>query len=136
MRISSPILQALSGKGETINVDGVPGTVRLYRKADIMRHCPAVRMDPHSPALVETPLSTEMFGVAPRDLLLVGIAGGSYESGCNLSDAVNESIAQVIAEILAELRRLGVPYRLRKNPAETGIWWTAIQPSPELFADR
>jgi len=37
----------------------------LYRKADIMRLRPSVRMDPHSPALVDALLSAELFGVAP-----------------------------------------------------------------------
>ena len=133
------LIDQISGKDaviliDSIKVDAPPGTVLLYRKADIMRYCPSVRMDPHSPALVETLLSTEMFGVAPEDLLLVGIAAGSYDSGCNLSDAVKASIPQVITEILAELGRVGVPYRLRKDPVEAGIWWTAVQPSPELLA--
>jgi Ni,Fe-hydrogenase maturation factor len=97
--------------------------VLLYRKADIMRHRPAVRMDPHSPMLVDALLSAELIGVAPADVLLVGIAGGSYEAGCSLSQPVKASLDQVIAEVLRELDRLGVEYRRREHPAEHGIWW-------------
>ena len=52
------IIDELSGREAVILIDSVdteatPGTVLLYRKADIMRHRPEVRMDPHSPALVD-----------------------------------------------------------------------------------
>src|SRR5450432_2333444 len=62
-----------------------PGTVVLYRKEDIMRRRPSVRMDPHSPALVDALLSAEMFGVSPKNVLLVGIKVESCEPGCSLS---------------------------------------------------
>jgi hypothetical protein len=84
-------------------------------------------MDPHSPALVETLLAADMFGVAPRDLLLVGVVGESYNSGCSLSDAVNASIPHAITEVLGEMKRLSVRYRVREDPADAGIWWTAIK---------
>jgi hydrogenase maturation protease len=108
---------------DSINTGAAAGTVLLYRKADIMRHRPAVRMDPHSPMLVDALLSAEWFGVAPADVLLVGIAGGSYEAGCSLSKPVKASLDQAIAEVLRELERLGVEYQRREHPAEHGIWW-------------
>jgi Ni,Fe-hydrogenase maturation factor len=92
-----------------------------------MCHHPAVRMDPHSPALVDTLLSADFFGVAPADLLLVGITYGSFDAGCNLSPPVKASLDQALAEVLRELDRLGVEYRCRKHPAELGIWWTAAE---------
>jgi hydrogenase maturation protease len=111
---------------DSVNIDDTdadPGAVVLYRKADIMRQRPAVRMDPHSPALVDALLSAELFGVAPADVLLVGIAGGSYEAGCSLSKPVKASLEEAIAEVLNELDRLGAGYQWRKHPAELGIWW-------------
>jgi len=124
------LIDQISGKDaviliDSVETDGDPGTVLLYRKADIMRHCPAARMDPHSPALVDTLLSADLFGIAPPDVLLVGIVGESYEAGCCLSMAVKASLDRAIAEVLSELDRLGVDYRRREHPAELGIWWTA-----------
>jgi hydrogenase maturation protease len=111
---------------DSVKVDATeaaPGTVLLYRKEDIMRHRPAVRMDPHSPALVDALLSAELFGVAPADVLLVGINGASYEPSCSLSQPVKASLEEAIAEILHELDRLGVEYRRREYPAALEIWW-------------
>jgi hydrogenase maturation protease len=128
------LIDQLTEKDAVILVDSVTiddteaGAVVLYRKADIMRHLPderpAVRMDPHSPALVDALLSAELFGVAPADVLLVGIAGASYEAGCSLSKPVKASLEEAIAEVLNELDRLGAGYQWRKHPAELGIWWT------------
>jgi|SRR5271169_378615 len=125
------LIDQLTEKDAVILIDSVTtdcteadaGAVVLYRKADIMRHRPAVRMDPHSPALVDALLSAELFGVAPADVLLVGIAGASYEAGCSLSKPVKASLEEAIAEVLNELDYLGVGYQWRKPPAELDIWW-------------
>jgi hypothetical protein len=98
----------------------------LYRKADIMRHSPGVRMDPHSPALVDALLSAEMFGVAPADVLLVGIKAETFDVGCNLSQPVKASLEMAIEEVLRELDRLSVKYQTRQQPSELGIWWETI----------
>jgi len=123
------LIDQISGKDAVIFIDSVatedaPGTVRLYRKADIMCLTPAVRMDPHSPALIDTLLSTELFGVAPDNVLLVGVVGESCEPSCSLSVIVKAQLDQVSEEVLHELDRVGVSYRLREQPADLGIWWT------------
>lgn len=109
---------------DSIETDAAPGAVALYRKTDIVRHCPAVRMDPHSPALIDTLLGADFFGIAPADVLLVGIQAGSYEVGCVLSEPVKTSVDQAISEVLRELDRLGIKYWRREHPAELGIWWS------------
>lgn len=138
------LIDQISGKDAVILIDSVdssdpgkteatPGTILLYRKANIMRHCPAVRMDPHSPALVDALLSADLFGVAPADVLLVGIVGASYEVGCSLSDPVKASLKQAITEVLNELDRLMVDYRRPEHPAEPDIWWAnGEMKSPQL----
>src|SRR5271166_4566858 len=108
---------------DSIDTEASAGTVMLYRKADIMRHSPAVRMDPHSPALVDALLSAELFGVAPADVLLVGIKAETFNVGCDLSQPVKSSLDLAIEEVLRELDRLAVKYQLRKQPEELGIWW-------------
>jgi hydrogenase maturation protease len=125
------LIDRISGKDVVILIDSIdrhaaehaPETVELYRKADIMRYRPLVRMDPHSPALVDALLSAELFGVAPANLLLVGIVADSCDPGCTLSEPVKASLDQAIAEILRELDLFGIKYRLRECPAELGAWW-------------
>jgi len=122
------LIDQISGKDivvliDSVDTDTTPETVLLYRKEEIMLRSPAVRMDPHSPALVDTLLSAELFGVAPANLLLVGVAAESYEPGCSLSEPVKASLDRAIVEILRELERCGVEHRLREHPTELGAWW-------------
>jgi hydrogenase maturation protease len=124
------LLDRISGKDAIILIDSVeaevaPGTVLLYRKADIICQVPAVRMDPHSPALVDTLHSADLFGIAPADVLLVGVQAESFDVGCRLSETVAASLEHVISAVLSELERLGVRYERREHPAELDIWWTS-----------
>jgi hydrogenase maturation protease len=122
------LIDQITGKDAVILIDSIdteadPGTIELYRKADIMRDCPAVRMDPHSPALVDALHSAELFGVAPTEVLLVGIEIESCEAGCGLSNPVKASLEEAIAEVMNELDRLRVRYRWRRDSIEPDIWW-------------
>ncbi len=117
------------GREALIVIDSVsngeaPGTVTVYRKEDILRITSSVRMDPHSPALVESLLAADLFGSSPQDVFLAGITGQSYEAGCELSEAVKNSLENAIAAVLTELNRLGVGYVEKPSAGETSIWWS------------
>ncbi len=123
------------GRDALIVIDSVdngeaPGTVTLYRKEDIMRITPSVRMDPHSPALVESLLAAELFGSSPNSVLLVGITGESYKAGCELSQALKNSLRGAADAILAELDRLDVTYVEKAAPTDAAIWWSREYSSP------
>lgn len=128
----------LSGIDALILIDSVanddpPGTVTLYRKADILRHGPApVRMDPHSPALSESLLIADLAGECPDEILLVGITGEQYEVGAPLSEASLTAAGQAVDHVLAELRRLNVSYRATRAQAFTAWWNPMDQPQPTL----
>ncbi len=115
---------------DCIDTQADPGTVLVYRQEDIMRHSPGVRMDPHSPALVETLLAADFLGVGPPEVLLVGVVAKSFEPGNDLSAPVKAAIPQAIARTLAELDRLGVAYKLRERPLDPGIWWASQRQVP------
>src|SRR5579863_4893745 len=108
---------------DSVTSDDPPGTITLYRKEDIVREVPTERLDPHSPALSECLLTAEMLGASPKQVLLVGIAGKTYEPGNPLSAAVQGSVAKAIQAVLEELQRLGFEYQKRLLPNEPGIWW-------------
>ncbi len=122
------LIDEISGRDAVILIDSVdsgatPGTVLLYRREDVVKHAPGLRMDPHSPALVETLLSAEMFADAPEEFLLVGVTSDSCEAECGLTPIVQWSVKHAIAEVLGELDRLGVKYQKRTHPRDIDIWW-------------
>jgi hydrogenase maturation protease len=109
---------------DSVENDEPAGTITLYRKEDILRHGISVRMDPHSPALGESLLTADLMGICPKELLLVGVTGRSYDAGCELSPEVRKAVDLAIDVVRAELRRLDVPYFPAANEAEPDIWWT------------
>lgn len=121
----------LSGIDALILIDSVknqdpPGTITLYRKEDILRHCPApVRMDPHSPALSESLLIAELAGEGPQNILLIGITGEQYHAGAGLSAAVRQAADRSILEVLAELDRLNASYS-KLQAAPFSVWWNPM----------
>ncbi len=113
---------------DSVASDDPPGTIALYCKEDIVREVPSERLDPHSPALSECLLTAEMLGASPKNVLLVGIVGETFEPGGRLSTGVQHSVARAIDSVLAELDRLGFSYQKRLLPNEPGIWWGEITP--------
>jgi hydrogenase maturation protease len=110
---------------DSVENDRSAGTITLYRKEDILRHGISVRMDPHSPALGESLLTADLMGICPKEVLLVGITGRSYDAGCELCPEVRNSVDLAIDVVRAELRRLDVPYFAATKQAKPDIWWTA-----------
>ena len=107
----------------------LPGTVLLYHKCDILRVQPAQRLDPHSPALSECLMTTDMLGESPEQVTLVGIVGECFEPGSPLTPAVEYAAKAVISSILGNLARLDIPYETRPSTSSPSIWWSDRSPS-------
>jgi hydrogenase maturation protease len=99
------------------------GTVLLYRKGDILRIEPAQRLDPHSPALSECLMTTEMLGASPEYLILVGVVGQCFDPGQTLTTAVEQAAASAVRAILVELQKLKIPCVKREPVVAPALWW-------------
>lgn len=109
---------------DTVKSDAPAGTLRLYRRDEVLKHPPGPRTSPHDPAVKETLLYLELAGAGPEELLLVGIVPGSVEKGLGLTPAVAEAVPRAAEAVLDELRRLGVAVEPRKDAAPATPWWT------------
>lgn len=114
---------------DAVNDGHPPGSVNIYKKEELLRHAPALRVDPHSPALTESLLAAEFYGVGPREVLLVGITGDRYDAGCELSPAAQVGVEKAVREVLRALDRRDVGFVRRFDEAESAIWWLAAQPA-------
>ena len=108
---------------DTVRAEGDAGTVKTYRRDEILRHPPAQRITPHDPGLKETLLVLELQGETPPEVFVVGVVPESVDYGVGLSDTVREAVPTAIKEIVAELERLGQPALPRDPPLEPDIWW-------------
>lgn len=106
------------------------GRILLYDKAALLSAIPTQRLDPHSPAVSECLLTTEMLGASPKNVWLVGVVGASFDPGRALSPTVRGAIWKAIDAILYELKRLGVKAEKKVEPDDPGVWWADDRPSP------
>ncbi len=108
---------------DTVRAEAPPGTIRLYRRDDILKHPPGTRLSPHDPGVKEALLTAEFAGQAPREVLLVGAVPERTEMGVGLSAPVRHAVSAAAEEVLRELARLGRPATRRDTLAAPRIWW-------------
>lgn len=109
---------------DTVKADGPPGTLKLYRKAEILRYPPGPRVSPHDPGVKEALLTLELAGEAPAEVVLVGIIPGTIAKSVALTDAVSDAVGRAEAEVVRILGELGLPPSPRPDPRPVEPWWT------------
>lgn len=108
---------------DTIRLDAPPGTLRVYRKAELLRRPPAQRLGPHDPGLATTLMLLELQGSAPRDVVLVGVVPDAVSTRLGLSVAVAAAVPAVLDTVANELARHGRPAKRRAAPVPPDLWW-------------
>jgi len=108
---------------DTVRSAAAPGTVRLYRRDELLKNPPGPRLGPHDPGVQEALLAGEFAGRGPREVLLVGTAPVRAAMGGGLSHALREAVPRAVAEVLRELERLGRPATRRPEPRSPDVWW-------------
>lgn len=93
---------------DTVRAAGNPGTLRLYRRDEILTQA-AQRNAPHQLGLREILLLLEASGAAPAGVLLIGVIPGEVESGIRMTREVEAAVARAEAEVVKELIHLGRP---------------------------
>jgi hydrogenase maturation protease len=111
---------------DTIRASEPPGTLRIYDKADIVRHAPFARVSPHDPGVKETLLTLEFAGRAPETVTLIGVVPARVAMGTTLTDPVARAVPAALTAITDRLRRLDIQVRRREtvNPGDFSPWWT------------
>lgn len=110
---------------DTVKSEAAPGTLRTYRRDEILRDPPPHRVSPHDPGLKETLLTLEFAGLAPRQVLLVGLVPGDTGMHAALTAPVRDGLEAVESEVLRELERLGAAAAPRAVPLDPDLWWEA-----------
>ena len=115
---------------DTVRAPGPPGTLKLYRKDDILRHPPGPRVSPHDPGLKDALLWLQFSGEEPSEVLLVGVVPAGTEGEVGLSEAVAGAIPDAEEAVLTELQRLGHQVRRREAPDAPDLWWESPERPP------
>jgi hydrogenase maturation protease len=110
---------------DTVRASGPAGTVRGYRRDELLKHSPRARLSPHDPGVKEALLFAEFAGRGPREVLLVGAVPETTAMGVCLSPALRSAVPIAAEAVLQELERLGVPARRKSVRGRTGAWWAS-----------
>jgi hydrogenase maturation protease len=108
---------------DTVLSDAPPGTIRLYDKAALLRTPLQPRLSPHDPAVGQCLAMLEMEGVAPREMLLVGIVPENVKFGPGLSASVKSAIPLCVDRVVAELAARGAGVTPRMPALQPDLWW-------------
>lgn len=120
----------LAGFDHVILIDAVAasaeaGAVRLYRRDDILKNPPGLRISPHDPSLKETLLLLDLLSEAPEDIVLVGIVAKDASMGIGMTPEVVDALPLAANAVIAELETLGIPVTPREQAREADLWWAA-----------
>jgi hydrogenase maturation protease len=110
---------------DTVKSDAPAGTLRIYNKADILKHLPSVRVGPHDPGVKEALLTLEFAGRGPSDVVLVGVVPQNVGMSTELSAPVAHAVPGAIEVVADALAHLGHTVRRRSVPEEARPWWSA-----------
>lgn len=129
----------IAGLDLLILVDAVdsgkePGSLWMYRKADILASPVPMRLDPHQPALKESLLIADLDGSGPKDVVLIGITGQTYGFSNTLTDPVRKAVDEAIELALKELDAAGVKYEKKPQPSSSDVWWEENPQSHQIHA--
>lgn len=108
---------------DTVVSDGPPGTIRVYRRDDLLSSPPPDRTNPHQPGLREALMAAELTSGMPDEVVLVGVVPADTQTRTGLSPELRSRIDDVIRTVVDELDRLGRPLVPRAAPAEPDLWW-------------
>jgi hydrogenase maturation protease len=110
---------------DTVATSAPPGDVRTYSRDELFRRAPSPRLSPHDPGLREALLSAELAGIAPRELLVVGVVPERVVTGPGLSDTVRAAVPAAADAVVRLLRERGCQVERRAAPLRRDLWWEA-----------
>lgn len=108
---------------DTVLSDGSPGTIRIYRRDEMLAAPPPDRTSPHQPGLREALMAAELTSGMPDEVVLVGVVPEDTGTRTGLSPALRDRLDDVVGSVVAELERLGRPLVPRAVPADPDLWW-------------
>jgi len=108
---------------DTVKAKGIPGEMRLYRRADLSRSTRSPRTSPHEPGLDEVLTALDLAGRAPSEVLLIGVIPKSVSTGDPMSEILRVAVPVAVWAVMAELERCGAAATVKLNATATAPWW-------------
>jgi hydrogenase maturation protease len=92
---------------DTVAAQGAPGDILCYDKQEIMLDRLPVKLSPHQIGIQEVLALSELRGVGPERLTLIGVIAESLEPGSELSWVLRQRLPEVARMVVEEIRGEG-----------------------------
>jgi len=112
---------------DALSCGGEPGEVLTFEESQLRKHLPGMRLSAHQPCLTETLFAAETAGIHFKDLRLIGVVGGHFDVGTELSSIVEGAMPRALTQVLEILEQHGIASRRRTKPIAQEPWWARRQ---------
>ena len=111
---------------DSVRLEAPPGTRCRLDKSQLIGPAgggKGLRRAGHDPALRDTLLALDLCGLAPAEVIFIGVVPGSTATHLGRSDVVRAAARLAAGDVAAELRRLGLDVRERPSWHPPDLWW-------------
>ncbi len=111
---------------DAVHADGPPGTLSVLREEDFVSRSAKLRITGHDPGLWQSLAHLRLAGIAPMELIVLGVNAKSFGFAEDTSDAML-NIASKTGVVLARiLRERGVECERRQIGMRPNLWWLPL----------
>ena len=118
---------------DAVYADEKPGTLCIYREADLFSRRAEFRLTAHDPGVQESLAQLRLAGHAPSELIIVGVVPESCGLGKGMSPSVLSTSWLAVDSIARLLVERAINCRRRRAPAQPNLWWLSGD-RPEFVA--
>ena len=108
---------------DAVDTDEKPGTLCIYREADVRGHRAQLRLTGHDPGLQKSLAHLRMAGETLSEVIIVGVVPESCEFGNGISSSVLIACSAAVDSIARLLVERGIDCFHRPAPVPPNIWW-------------
>ena len=108
---------------DAVDTDEKPGTLCIYREADVRGHRAQLRLTGHDPGLQKSLAHLRMAGETLSEVIIVGVVPESCEFAKGISSSVLIACSAAVDSIARLLVERGIGCFHRPAPVPPNIWW-------------
>ncbi len=118
----------LYGKDMVVIADAVdaeekPGTLSIYREADLLAHMAQLHLTGHDPGLQGSLAHLRLSGRSPSEVIIVGAVPESCDVGKGISPSVLNASSIAVDDIACLLAERGHSCSRRDAVLQPNLWW-------------
>jgi hydrogenase maturation protease len=109
---------------DAVQTNAPPGTLSILAEADFVSRRAELRITGHDPGLWQCLAHLRLAGIAPREVIILGVNPRSFGLPAAAGDAMLNSASEAGAVLARMLSERGAECQRRPIAAQPNLWWT------------